>query len=97
MESSLNLPCLLDVESTIREWLDDPKGKVVFGPMYEKMRQRMKTAFGSDSGASDDIGMDATGFMMEMPLLSILQFQESALPKPAHEIVNDLLQQVHGR
>ena len=97
LESSLNLPCLLDVESTIREWLDDPKGKVVFGPMYEKMRQRMKTAFGSDSGASDDIGMDATGFMMEMPLLSILQFQESALPKPAHEIVNDLLQQVHGR
>ena len=97
LESSLTLPCLLDDESTIREWLDDPKGKMAFGPMYEKMIQRMNAAFGSDSGNSDDVGMDATGFMMEMPLLSILQFQESALPKPAHEIVNDLLQQVHGR
>jgi beta-glucosidase len=97
LESSLNLPCLLDVESTIREWLDDPKGKVVFGPMYEKMRQRMKTAFGSDSGASDDVGMDATGFMMEMPLLSILQFQEKSWDRPVHEIVEGLLRQVHNQ
>ena len=97
LESSLNLPSLLNNESTIREWLDDPKGRMVFGPLFEKMTQQMNTLFGSDSEDSDTIGMDPTGFMMEMPLLSILQFQERALDRPAHEIVEGLLQQVHNQ
>src|SRR5512143_3572800 len=29
LESTLNLPCILDKESTIREWLADPRGKAV--------------------------------------------------------------------
>ena len=37
-----------------------------------------------------------TGFMMEMPLLSLLQFQEGGLPMPADVIVDGLLQQAHG-
>ena len=90
------MPCLLDWESTIREWLDDPKGREVFQPMYDMMVQQMKSAMGSDEG-SKSIGMDMTGFIMEMPILGVLQFQESALPKPAHEIVEMLLEQVHGK
>ena len=54
----------------------------------------MQTTFGGDDNAS--IGMDMTGFIMEMPLQSILQFQESALPQPSHEIVGYLLKQVHS-
>ena len=95
LESSLTLPSILTIESTIRDWLEDPKGRAVFGPMFEKMTQQMNNAFGSDSGDSEAIGMDATGFMVEMPLLSILQFQERSLERPAHEIVEGLLQQVH--
>ena len=34
LESTLNLPCILDKESTIREWMADPRGKAVFGPFY---------------------------------------------------------------
>ena len=37
------------------------------------------------------------GFMMEMPLLSLLQFQEGGLPMPADVIVDALLGQAHGR
>jgi len=96
LESSLSLPSILNIESTTREWLEDPKGKVIFGPTYEKMRERMKSTFG-DGESDQDIGMDMTGFMVEMPLLSLLQFQESAWDRPAHEIVEDLLRQVHHR
>ena len=96
LESSLNLPSLLNHESTIREWLDDPKGTGIFGPTYEKMRQEMKTLGTSDED-SDGVGMDMTGFMMEMPPLSILQFQQRSWDRPAHEIVDDLLQQVHNQ
>ena len=37
LESTLNLPCILDKESTIREWMDDPRGKLVFGSFYAQM------------------------------------------------------------
>ena len=96
LDSSLALPSVLNHESTIREWLADPRGRMVFQPMYDQMVHQMMSAMGSNED-SDAIGMDMTGFMLEMPILSILQFQESALPKPAYEIVNDLLQQVHGK
>ena len=96
LESSLTLPCLLDRESTIREWLADPKGKVAFAATYEKMQQKMKSTFGSED-EDDAIGMDMTGFMIEMPLLSIMQFQEKSWERPVREIVDDLLQQAHGK
>ena len=91
LESSLNLPSILNIESTIRDWLDDPKGKVAFGPIYEKMLEQMNSSMGS----SDTIGMDMTGFMMEMPPLSILQFQQKSWDSSPHEIMEGLLEQVY--
>jgi beta-glucosidase len=93
LQSTLTLPCLLNHDSTIREWLEDPRGKAAFEPMFQMMLAQMGAAFGGDN---DDTGMDMTGFLMEMPLLSILQFQEGALPMPANEIVDELLGQAHS-
>jgi hypothetical protein len=36
------------------------------------------------------------GFMLEMPLLGVLHFQESALPMSADELVGDMLDQVYA-
>jgi beta-glucosidase len=94
LESSLSLPSILNIESTVRDWLNDPKGQVAFRPTYEQMIRQMKKTFGNNEG-EDAIGMDMTGFMVEMPLLSLLQFQETSWDRPAHEIVEDLLRQVH--
>jgi beta-glucosidase len=93
LESSQTLPFTLNRESTIRDWLADLRGKQALGPMYEMMVQQMKSAMGAGAEGSDAIGMDMTGFMLEMPLVSILQFRESDLPKPAIEIVDMLLEQ----
>lgn len=46
---------------------------------------------------SDALGMDMIDFLLETPLLSLLHFQESDLPMGADELVDGLLQQVHGR
>ena len=51
LESTLNLPCILDNESTIREWMADPRGKVVFGPFYAMMEAESRKMFG---GGGDD-------------------------------------------
>jgi beta-glucosidase len=96
LECTLNLPSILNDESTVREWLEDPRGRAVFEPIYRQMLQQMSAAFGSAESASDDIGMNMDGFMMEMPLLSLLQFQQKAWGRPAREVVAGLLQQVRG-
>ena len=96
LHSTLKLPCILDRESTVREWLADPAGRVAFGPMYQMIKAQTAAMFSGGEGDTGGIGMDPTGFMMEMPLLSLLQFQEGGLPMPAETIVDMLLQQAHA-
>ncbi len=97
LQSSLNLPCILDRESTIRAWLADPRGKPVFEPMLQKMMAEMGNTFGGGEDSTEFIGMDMMSFMLDMPLLALLHFQEGALPMPADDLVDGLLAQAHAR
>jgi len=99
LESSLGLPCILDKESTIREWMADPRGQAVFGSFYTQIEARSRKMFGSGDeryGNESALGMDIMDMMNDMPLVSVLLFQQSALPRPAEEIVDGLLMQVHS-
>jgi len=94
LHSTLDLPFKLTNESTIGEWLADRRGKVVFTPMFQQMRAQMAGLFGGgDGGDSSNIGMDPMSFMMDMPIESILHFQENKLEKSSTEIVAELLEQ----
>jgi beta-glucosidase len=91
------------MESTMREWLADPRGKQVLGPIYEQMEAQIRKVFGEaerygNEKASEEatIGMDIMDMMIDMPVASVLMFQESALPMPAEEMVAGMLQQVHS-
>ncbi|HOU12112.1 MAG TPA: glycoside hydrolase family 3 C-terminal domain-containing protein [Anaerolineae bacterium] len=95
LHSTRKLPSLLNPESTIREWLDDPRGKIVFGPMFQQMMEGFGRALGEATDGNEMIGMDATSMLMDMPLLSILHFQDAALSAPPEAIVHGLLQRVH--
>ena len=97
LQSTLQLKSLLNRESTVRDWLEDPQGEKIFNETYQRLKEDMSTVFGNaEIESSTDIGMDMTGFMMEMPVMSLLQFQENALPMPAGEIVDSLLKKVHN-
>ena len=95
LRSTVKLPCILNRESTVREWLEDPAGRAAFEPMYQQIRAQTAAMFGGGD-ESGGLGMDPTGFMMEMPLLNLLQFQEGSLPMPAEAIVDALLQAAHA-
>jgi beta-glucosidase len=97
LESTLNLPCILDRESTIREWMADPRGKVAFGPFYAQMEEQSRKMFGGGDGDENTIGMDFMDMMGDMPLLSVLMWQQSALPMHPEDLVDGLLTQVHGQ
>jgi beta-glucosidase len=98
LESTLNLLCILDKESTIREWMADRRGKAVFAPFYVMMEEQSRAIFGGGGGefAESAIGMDIMDMMGDMPLLSVLLWQQSTLPKHPDDIVDGLLSQVHS-
>lgn len=100
LESTLNLPCILDKESTIREWMADPRGQAVFGPMYAQMEAAARKMFGGSEepryGTESAIGMDIMEMFKDMPLVSVLMFQAGSLPMHPEDIVAGLLQQVHN-
>ena len=90
LESSLDLPSLLDRESTVREWMEDRRGKLALAPLFQQMTAQIQAAF----GGGEEAGMDTLGFLMDMPLLGVLDFQGSALPMPPEDLVDSLLAQI---
>ncbi|RPI93397.1 MAG: glycosyl hydrolase [Chloroflexi bacterium] len=99
LESTSRLHCILDKESTIREWMADPRGKAVFGPFYTQIEAQSRKMFGGGDeryGNESAIGMDIMDMMNDMPLVSVLMFQQAALTMPVDEMVNGLLMQAHN-
>ncbi len=104
LESTLDLPCILDMESTVREWMSDPRGKVVFGPMYAMMEEQTRKMFsgGEEEGKNErygtdgSIGMDIMDMVGDMPLVSILMWQKDAMPMHPEDLVAGMLAQVRS-
>ena len=90
-----NLACIPDRESTMREWMADPRGKVAFGPFYVQTEENSREMFGE--GHENAIGMNFMDMMGDMPLVSVLMWQQSALPMHPEDLVDGLLTQVHGQ
>lgn len=93
LQTTLDLPCLLNRESTISEWVNDPRGRQVCDPVLQQMMERMGKIFGAGEKPAEAVSTE----LMDMPLLSILHFQEHYLPLPADDLVDSMLAQVHGR
>ena len=98
LESTLGLPSVLDKESTISEWMADPRGKVIFDPFFSQIEAFGREMFGETEryGNEGTLGMDIMDMFKDMPLVSVLLFQQGALSRPAEEIVDGLLAQVHS-
>jgi beta-glucosidase len=99
LESTLSLPCILNKESTIREWMADPRGKAVFGSFYAQIENESRKTFGGEGeryGNENAIGMDIMDMINDMPLVSVLMIEQEASPIPADQLVDQLLTQVHS-
>ncbi len=103
LKSTVELPCILDMESTMREWMADPRGRQVLGALYSQVEAQTRKLFGEadrygndghSNGNGNGIGMDIMDMMVDMPVVSVLMFQQNALTMPAEEMVAGLLRQV---
>jgi len=96
LQTTVELPCILNRESTVRDWLDYPKAKPIFDPIYEQLKKEMGVVFGGGEEDSASIGMDPMGMILEMPLLSLFHFNEAQMPIPPDIVVDGLLDAVHS-
>ena len=98
LQSTLSLPCILDRESTIREWIDDPRGKAVLDPILAQIEAQSRKIFGGSEEEDDKdsaMGLNLIGMISNMPLINVLMFQQEVWTIPAGEMVDGLLKQVH--
>jgi beta-glucosidase len=98
LESTMNLPCILDKESTLREWMADPRGRELFGSSYPKIEAEARKMFGGGDeryGNDGALGMDIMEMYNDMPLVSVLMFHQSSFSAHPEDIVAELLRQAH--
>jgi beta-glucosidase len=96
LRSSQALPSILNRDSSLREWLADPRGKTVTEPILVNLRSLMADQFGISESDNQALGMDMMNFMLDMPLLNLFEFNENRLSVPADELFDSLLAQVYG-
>ena len=94
LKSTLELPCLINKESTVREWMADPRGAAVLAPLFELVMAQNSEFFSADDNGG--IGMDVMDMLADVTLVNLLIFQQGELPMAADEMVDGLLMQVHG-
>lgn len=94
LQSTLELPSLLNRESTMRDWMADPRGNQVLTPLHKEITTEIQSAIGSGEG--DASGTDPLGFLMDISLTDLLTFQGKDLTTPPEIIVDGLLRQVYG-
>ncbi len=95
LRCTLDLPSLLNLQSTVRDWLSTPRAQPVFEPLFSQIKAQFGAMLGNEKDSSA-IGMDLIGFLMDMPLLNLLEFNENALAMSARELVQSKLDQVHN-
>jgi beta-glucosidase len=95
LQSNPALPSILNRTSTMREWLNDPLGKVVAEQEIEELRSLMARQFGMRESESQALGMDMMHFMLDMPLINLFEFNEDSLPVPPDHLIDSLLAQVY--
>jgi beta-glucosidase len=92
LQSTLELPSILNRDSTLREWIEDPRGMSILAPLVQQMTDQMRATIGGDEA----IGMDPMGFLMDTPLMGLFHFLGSSLPASPEEMVDGFLAKVHS-
>jgi beta-glucosidase len=97
LQSTLDLPSLLNPDSTLRDWIGDPRGKRALEPLLDRFSAPLRAAIATHSAGAGSSATEAMSFMLELPLRDVFYFQGAELPMAPEELLDGLLAQVHGQ
>ncbi|GAB5491204.1 MAG: glycoside hydrolase family 3 C-terminal domain-containing protein [Phototrophicaceae bacterium] len=84
LEKGTVIPSILNLQSTLSDWLEDPKGMALIQPMVSGMFAE---------GDSEALGIDMFAFFKSLPLITLLGFMGEG-DTPTDVIVRGMLEQV---
>jgi beta-glucosidase len=76
------LPCIINMNSTLGEWLADPRAAELIQPWFAQM---------AVSGEDEALGMNMATFFLDLPLPVVLAFQGMADNTSPHDIIAGLI------
>jgi beta-glucosidase len=95
LQSTQVLPSLLNRDSTLRDWLDDPVGRRVIEPLVRQIVAQKQTTSNEVHSEDPRVALEASEFFMELPLRDYLHFQVAAESMSPEQLVEGLLAQVN--
>ncbi len=98
LQCTLDLPSILNRDSTLRDWVEDPRGRRAMEPFLHLFTAPTQAAIAAHSAAAakGDTAMMGN-FMLELPLREVLYFEGVKLPVSPEDMLERLLAQAHGR
>jgi beta-glucosidase len=94
LQSTQVLPSLLNHDSTLRDWMEDPRGKSVIEPVLQQVIAKIQGLAIEGQGGGGRIDQGFTNYLMGLPLRDVLHFQEAVLTVSPEELVDSLLASV---
>ena len=92
LQSTLQLPSLLERESTLREWMDDPRGQMALMEMFQQFSGAIQQAVAAENAGSGMGMAEIMSAAMDMPLIDILHHMQALLPQRPRVIIEAMLQ-----
>jgi beta-glucosidase len=98
LQSTRDLPSLLNRDSPLRDWMEDPRGKRVLEPLFDLFTVPLRATIAAHKAEVGSSGTETVDlFMLELPLRDVFYFQGVKLPVPPEDMLDRLLAQVHGQ
>ncbi len=94
LQSTLDLPSLLNRESTLRDWLDDRRGVRALTAFIQRLPSHIQDRIGGSE--EEAIRNNNKHYYLDMPLADRLNFLDGDLRFSPAEVVAGLLAEVHG-
>lgn len=95
LQSTTNLPSLLNRESILRDWLEDQEGKKVIDPFLRQHDAQIKATFVGEGEQHAD--RDPMGFLKDIPVTDLLHFLGDDKQETPEETVEKLLAKLQDR
>ncbi|MHA2246236.1 MAG: beta-glucosidase [Candidatus Hodarchaeales archaeon] len=97
LESTQKLPSILNIDSTVRDWLNDPIGKSIIDELMTQRVNQMKAQNPDSEIDEKKVMEEIQQWAIDLPLVKLLKFAENDLPMSAESLVKIFLKQVRAR
>jgi beta-glucosidase len=91
--STQELPSELNMNSTVRDWFNDPQGKVIMDEIIAQRVNQVK-AQNPDLDIDEKMLEEELRDAADMPLIRIFKYAEESLPMSAEDLIKSLLARI---